>query len=342
MDFGVSTFGDVGAPEDAPQRLREVVAEARLADRLGLDVFAVGEHHRADYAISAPAVVLGAIAAATERIRLSTAVTVLSSEDPVRVFQDFATIDGISGGRAEIMAGRGSFTESFPLFGQDLEDYDELFATKLALLLELVRGGENVTWPGSKGRPPIAGLGVYPRPVQDPLPVWLAVGGSPESAVRAARLELPMMLAIIGGLPERFVPFVALYRESGGRTLGINVHTYVAETSERAAKEFFGGYRERMSKIGRERGWPPLTPQQYEAALTPRGHLFVGSPDDVADKIVALHGHMAPDRFMAQTSVGVQPHEQVLRSIELLATEVVPRVRERLGAAAGAAPASSA
>ena len=342
MEFGVSTFGDVGAPGEAGRRLRELIAEAEVADRNGLDVFAVGEHHRPDYAVSAPAIVLAAIAARTERLRLSTAVTVLSSEDPVRVFQDFATIDGISDGRAEIMAGRGSFTESFPLFGQDLDDYDELFATKLALLLELVRGGERVSWPGSKDRPPIDDLGVYPRPVQEQIPVWLAVGGTPQSVVRAAQLELPMMLAIIGGMPERFVPFVALYRQAGGGTVGINVHTYVAETSEQAAKEFFGGYRERMSKIGRERGWPPLTPQQYEAALAPRGHLFVGSPDDVADKIVALHGHMAPDRFMAQTSVGVQPHEHVLRSIELLATEVVPRVRERLGAAAGAAPASSA
>jgi probable LLM family oxidoreductase len=339
MQLGLSTFGDVRAPADAARRLRELVAEAELADRLGLDVFAVGEHHRADYAVSAPAVVLGAIAARTERIRLSTAVTVLSSEDPVRVFQDFATIDGLSDGRAEIMAGRGSFTESFPLFGQDLDDYDELFATKLALLLELVRGGEAVSWPGSKDRPPIAGLGVYPRPVQDPLPVWLAVGGSPQSAVRAAQLELPMMLAIIGGMPERFVPFAALYRESGGRTLGINVHTYVAETSEQAAREYFTPYREQMSKIGRERGWPPLTPEQFEAGLSPRGHLFVGSPDDVADKIVALHGLFAPDRFLAQSSVGVMPHEHVMRSIELFATEVAPRVRERLDAAA---PASSA
>jgi probable LLM family oxidoreductase len=342
MELGVSTFGDVGAPAEAGERLRGLVAEAELADRLGLDVFAVGEHHRADYAVSAPAVVLGALTARTERIRLSTAVTVLSSEDPVRVFQDFATIDGLSGGRAEIMAGRGSFTESFPLFGQDLEDYDELFATKLALLLELVRGGERISWPGSKDRAPIENLGVYPRPVQQQLPVWLAVGGSPQSAVRAAQLDMPMMLAIIGGMPERFVPFAELFRQSGGRALGINVHTYVADTSEQAAREFFGGYRERMTQIGRERGWPPLTREQYDAGLAPRGHLFVGSPDDVADKIVALHGLFAPDRFMAQTSVGVIPHEHTLRSIELLATEVVPRVRERLATADAAAPASSA
>jgi probable LLM family oxidoreductase len=339
MEIGVSTFGDVGAPAEAGQRLRELVAEGELADRLGLDVFAVGEHHRADYAVSAPAVVLGAIAARTERIRLSTAVTVLSSEDPVRVFQDFATIDGLSDGRAEIMAGRGSFVESFPLFGQDLDDYDELFATKLALLLELIRGGEQASWPGSKDRSPIAGLGVYPRPVQERIPVWLAVGGSPQSAVRAAQLELPMMLAIIGGQPERFVPFAALYRQSGGRALGINVHTYVADSSEQAAEEFFGPYRDRMSEIGRERGWPPLTREQYAAGLSPRGHLFVGSPDDVAAKIAGLHTLFAPDRVIAQTGVGPIPHEQTLRSIELLATEVAPRVRERVAAAA---PASSA
>src|SRR6476620_3984394 len=331
MDLGVYTFAELTSDEISPQeRLRNLLEEIELADQVGLDVFGVGEHHRPDFAVSSPAVVLGAAAARTTSIRLTSAVSVLSSDDPVRVFQDFATIDGLSGGRAEIMAGRGSFTESFPLFGQDLDDYDELFATKLQLLLELVRGGERVSWPGSKDRPPIAGLGVYPRPVQPQLPVWLAVGGSPESAVRAAQLELPMMLAIIGGQPERFVPFAELFRRSGGRTLGINVHTYVAETSERAASEFFGGYRERMSQIGRERGWPPLTREQYEAGLSPRGHLFVGSPDDVAAKIVALHGHFAPDRFMAQTSVGVIEHEHTLRSIELMATEVVPRVREAL------------
>jgi alkanesulfonate monooxygenase SsuD/methylene tetrahydromethanopterin reductase-like flavin-dependent oxidoreductase (luciferase family) len=250
----------------------------------------------------------------------------------VRVFEEFSELDNLSGGRAEIMAGRGSFTESFPLFGQDLDDYDELFATKLQLLLELTRGGEHVTWPGSKGRPPIGGLGVYPRPQQDEIPVWLAVGGTPQSAVRAAQLGLPMMLAIIGGEPERFVPFAALYRRSGGTRFGVNLFVYVAETSERAAEEFFGGYRDQMTKIGRERGWPPLSREQYEHGLSPRGHLLVGGPDDVADKIVALHGLFAPDRFLGQTSVGVMPHEQTLRSIELFATEVAPRVRERLGA----------
>lgn len=330
IELGVFSFGETARPGDGGRRLRELVAEAELADRLGLDVFGVGEHHRPEYAASAPAVVLAAAAARTERIRLTSAVTVLGSDDPVRVFEDFATVDGISGGRAEIMAGRGSFVESFGLFGQDLSDYDELFATKLALLLELTRGGERVTWPGSKDRPPIPGLGVYPRPVQQPLPVWLAVGGNPPSAVRAGQLGLPLALAIIGGMPERFAPLVALYRDSGGTTAGINSHTYVAETSERAAREFFPSYRETMTRLGRERGWPPLTREQFEAGRAPRGHLLVGTPEEVAEKIVFQHGIFGHDRFLAQMTVGPMPHEQTLRSIELFATEVAPRVRERV------------
>jgi probable LLM family oxidoreductase len=326
MELGLCTFAETATVAGAAQRLREVVAEAELADRLGLDVFAVGEHHRPDYAVSAPALVLAAVAARTERVRLTSAVTVLSSDDPVRVFQDFATVDGISGGRAEIMAGRGSFIESFPLFGQDLDDYDELFATKLELLLR-VRAGEHVTWEGSKDRAPIAGLGVYPRPVQDPLPVWIAVGGSPPSAVRAGALGLPMILAIIGGQPDRFVPLVDLYRRSGGTTIGINAHTYVADTSEQAAEEFWPSYRDTMTRIGRERGWPPLTREQYEAGRAPDGHLLVGSPEEVAAKILRIRELFAPDRFLAQYTVGPVDHERVLRSIELLATDV----RERVG-----------
>lgn len=336
MELGLCTFAETATVGGAPQRLREVVAEAQLADRLGLDVFAVGEHHRPDYAISAPATVLAAIASRTQRIRLTSAVTVLSSDDPVRVFQAFATVDGISGGRAEIMAGRGSFVESFPLFGQDLDDYDELFATKLELLLR-VRAGEHVTWEGSKDRTPISGLGVYPRPVQNPLPVWIAVGGSPPSVVRAGSLGLPMILAIIGGQPERFVPLVDLYRHSGGTTAGINAHTYVAETSEQAAEEFWPSYRETMTRIGRERGWPPLSREQYEAGRSPRGHLLVGSPEEVAAKIARVRELFAPDRFLAQYTVGPLAHEQVLRSIELLATEV----RERLGQNEASASRSS-
>ena len=340
MELGLYSFAETASPSGAGERLRELVAEAELADGLGLDVFGVGEHHRPEYAASAPAVVLAAIAARTERIRLTSAVTVLSSDDPVRVFQAFATVDGLSGGRAEIMAGRGSFIESFPLFGYDLDDYDELFATRLALLLELVRGGEHVSWPGAKERPGFTDLGIYPRPVQDPLPVWLAVGGNPESVVRAASLDLPLALAIIGGRPEGFAQLIELYRRAGGTTVGINSHTYVAETSQQAAKEFFPSYRETMSRIGRERGWPPLTPEQFEAGRSPRGHLLVGSPDEVADKIVFQHGLFRHDRFLAQMTVGPMPHEQTLRSIELFATEVVPRVRQKLASAVDSSSAS--
>jgi probable LLM family oxidoreductase len=340
MEFGVYSFAETATPDGAARRLRELVAEAELADRLGLEVFGVGEHHRPDYAASVPAVILGAAAARTEHIRLTSAVTVLSSDDPVRVFQDFATVDGLSGGRAEIMAGRGSFIESFPLFGLDLDDYDELFATKLELLLALTRGGERASWAGSKDRPAFTDLGIYPRPVQSPLPVWLAVGGNPESIVRAASLELPLALAIIGGLPERFVSLIELYRRAGGTTVGINSHTYVAETSDQAVREFFGPYRETMSRIGRERGWPPLTPEQFEQGRSPRGHLLVGSPEEVADKIVYQHGLFTHDRFLAQMTVGPMPHEQTLRSIELFATEVLPRVRQKLASAAVSSSAS--
>src|SRR3954465_6350338 len=307
MELGVATFADV-APGVSPElRLRHLLEEAELADQLGLDVFAVGEHHRPDYASSAPAVALAAIAARTSHIRLTSAVTVLSSDDPVRVFQDFATIDLISGGRAEIMAGRGSFIESFPLFGFDLDDYDELFADKLERLLR-VRGGDAGN-----------GLGVYPRPLQDPLPVWLAVGGNPPSAVRAGTLGLPMALAIIGGEPARFAPLVDLYPRAGGERVSINSHAYVADTDEQAAEEFFPAYSAMMTRIGAERGWSPMSRPQFDALRTPRGALVVGSPETVARKIVAQHEIFRHDRFLAQMSVGPMPHEQVLRSTELFA-----------------------
>src|SRR4051795_905537 len=269
MEIGLYTFAELH-PETSPaQRMRDLVEEMVLADQVGLDVFGVGEHHRPEFAVSAPAVVLGAIAARTARIRLTSAVTVLSSDDPVRVFQEFAEVDLISSGRAEIMAGRGSFIESFPLFGYDLDDYDELFAEKLDLLLAL-RDAEHVTWSG-KHRAPIDGLGIYPRPVQQPLPVWIAVGGTPQSVVRAALLGLPLAVAIIGGAPERFAPLVELYRDAareGGHDpatlpVSINSHTYVADTSQRAADEFFPAYAAMMTRIGRERGWPPMTRPQF-------------------------------------------------------------------------------
>jgi probable LLM family oxidoreductase len=296
-----------------------------LADQVGLDVFGVGEHHRPDFAVSSPAVALAAGAARTERIRLTSAVTVLSSDDPVRVFQDFATLDLLSRGRAEIMAGRGSFIESFPLFGYDLDDYDALFAEKLELLLAL-RDSERITWSGEH-RAPIADLGVYPRPLQDPLPVWVAVGGNPPSAIRAAVLGLPMALAIIGGEPARFAPLVELYRRSGGSRVSINSHGYVADTTEQAADEFFPAYSGMMNRIGAERGWSPMSRPQFDALRSPRGALAVGSPEKVAEKIVAQHAIFGHQRFLAQMSVGPLPHEQVLRSIELFGTKVAPLVR---------------
>ena len=350
MQIGIYTFADI-APDprsggiDAARRMRDLLEEIALADQVGLDVFGVGEHHRPDYAVSAPAVVLGAAAARTSRIRLTSAVTVLSSDDPVRVFQEFATVDLISGGRAEIMAGRGSFIESFPLFGYDLDDYDELFAEKLDLLLALRAGGP-VTWAG-RHRAPLRGVRVFPQPVQRPLPLWIAVGGTPQSVVRAGTLGLPLAVAIIGGEPARFAPLVALHRDAARRAghdpaslpVGINVHAFVAPTSQEAADVFYPPYAEVMTRIGRERGWPPTTRQQFEAMRSPRGALAVGSPQEVTEKILALHEIFGHQRTLLQLSVGAVPHASVLRAIELLGTEVAPAVRRALGVAAPAVPA---
>ncbi len=341
MEIGVYSFGEVAdkSAGSAEQRLRDLLEEIDLADQIGLDVFGLGEHHRPDFVVSTPAVVLAAAASRTQRIRLSSAVTVLSSDDPVRVFQDFATLDLLSGGRAEIMAGRGSFVESFPLFGYDLEDYDALFAEKLDLLLKL-RASERVTWAGHH-RAPLHDQGVYPRPLQDPLPVWVAVGGTPQSVVRAAMLGLPMALAIIGGAPTRFVPLVDLYRESARAAghdpaqlpVGINSHTYVAATSQQARDEFFPAYATMMNRIGRERGWSRMTRPQFDALCAPGGALLVGSPDEVAEKILFEHELFSHQRFLAQISVGPLPHAQVLRALELLGSRVAPSVHKALGAA---------
>jgi probable LLM family oxidoreductase len=335
MEIGVYTFAEQ-TPAGAEQRMRDLMEEIELADQVGLDVFGVGEHHRPDFVVSSPAVVLGAAAVRTQRIRLTSAVTVLSSDDPVRVFQDFATIDLLSGGRAEIMAGRGSFIESFPLFGYDLDDYDELFAEKLDLLLEL-RAKERVTWVG-RHRAPLQGQGVYPRPVQDPLPVWIAVGGTPQSVVRAAHLGLPLAVAIIGGLPERFAPLIELYRRNltEPQPVSINSHSFVADTPKGARDAFFPSYATMMNRIGRERGWPPLTRQQFDAGAEPRGHLMVGNPEQVAEKILFQHELFGHQRFLAQMSVGPMPHREVLRSIELLGTEVAPLVRAEVARRTGA------
>ncbi|HEX6535817.1 MAG TPA: LLM class flavin-dependent oxidoreductase [Gemmatimonadaceae bacterium] len=346
MEIGIYSFAErtadprTGHTPSAEQRLRDLMEEIELADQVGLDVFGVGEHHRPDYLASAPAVVLAAAARSTARIRLTSAVTVLSSDDPVRVFQDFATLDLLSGGRAEIMAGRGSFIESFPLFGYDLNDYDALFAEKLELLLAL-REHERITWSG-RHRPPLRDLGVYPRPIQQPLPVWIAVGGTPRSVVRAGTLGLPLALGIIGGAPERFVPLVELYRESAGRAghdpatlpVSINSHGYIADSARQAAEDAFPPYLDVMGRIGRERGWPPPTRRQFDAECSPRGALLVGSPNEVIDKILFEHELFGHQRTLVQMSVGTMPHDKIMRSIELLGTEVAPAIRRATGAAA--------
>jgi len=325
MELGVYSFAEVDGQHPS-DRLRDLLEEIELADQVGLDVYGVGEHHRPDYAVSAPAVVLAAAAARTERIRLTSAVSVLSSDDPIRVFQQFATLDDLSNGRAEIMAGRGSFIESFPLFGYDLEDYNRLFAEKLERLLEI------------RARP--AELGVYPEPVQAPLPVWIAVGGTPESAYRAGSLGLPMALAIIGGLPERFAPFAEIHRRAAVEAgfdlpppLSINGHGLVAATSQEAAETAYPAVKKAMDRIGRERGWPPLERPTYDASRTLRGSAYIGSPQEVAEKILFQHEIFRHDRFLVQFSVGRLPHKTVMRSIELFGTEVAPLVRRELAPA---------
>jgi probable LLM family oxidoreductase len=336
MELGLLTFADLHPGVTPQQRMEQLLEEARLADELGLDVFGIGEHHRPDYLISSPPVALAAAAAVTRRIRLTSAVTVLSSEDPVRVFQQFAELDLISGGRAEIMAGRGSFTESFPLFGLDLDDYDELYAEKLDLLLKL-RAHERVTWSG-RHRPALADAAIYPRPVQDPLPIWVAVGGTPQSVVRAATLGLPLTLAIIGGRLARFAPLVALYRQAwqaaghdpARAKVAINTHTFVGETRRDAERAFAPPYLGVMNRIGRERGWPPSGPAEFQALASPEGALHVGSPEEVAEKI--LHGHelFAHQRYLGHISLGATAHTDVLRAMERFGTKVVPLVREEL------------
>jgi probable LLM family oxidoreductase len=331
MELGIYSFAEVTGDAGPEQRLRDLVEEIELADQVGLDVYGLGEHHRPDYVSSAPAVVLAAAASRTENIRLSSAVTVLSSDDPVRVFQDFATLDLLSGGRAEIMAGRGSFIESFPLFGYDLEDYDALFAEKLELLLRL-RRNERVTWSG-RHRAPLDGLSVYPRPVQKLLPVWLAVGGNPPSALRAGTLGLPMALAIIGGQPERFAPLVELHRQAAQRVgheplpVSLNTHGFIADSAAEAADAFFGPYADVMTKLGRERGWSPMSRRDFDAMTDLRGAIMLGNPEQVAEKILFQHGIFGHQRYLMQVSVGTMPHRSVLRAIELLGTEVAPLVR---------------
>jgi probable LLM family oxidoreductase len=341
MELGLYTFADVdpnAADKGAEgrRRLADLLEEIELADQVGLDVFGLGEHHRPDYAASAPAVILAAAAARTSRIRLTSAVTVLSSDDPVRVFQQFATLDLLSNGRAEIMAGRGSFIESFPLFGQSLDDYDQLFAEKLDLLLAL-RDRARVTWSGAL-RSPINDRGVYPRPLQDPLPLWIAVGGTPQSVARAGALGVPMALAIIGGEPARFAPLFQLYREAARRSgqdpsklkTSINVHGFIADSTQEAADQFYGPQAEVMNRIGRERGWGPTSRAHFDQAIGPTGNLFLGDPETVARKIVAHRKLFGNDRFLLQMAIGPMPHDRILHGIELYGTKVAPLVREML------------
>ena len=339
LELGLHTFGDVtvdadGAFEHHAVVHRHVVAEAELADALGLDFFGVGEHHRIDYAVSAPEVLLGAIAGRTRTIRLGTAVTVLSSDDPVRVYQRFATLDAVSEGRAEIMLGRGSFTESFPLFGYAMADYEKLFDEKLELF-DLVRRERPVTWSGTT-RAPLEGKGVYPVTERGTIPTWVGVGGSPNSVVRAARYGFPVVFAVIGGSPARFAPLAELYREAlahyGHQPQPLAIHSpgYVSETDEQAAEEYWPHWSKHNAKIGRERGWGPATRAGYDLMSGPGGALFVGSPETVADKIVDTVRTLGLSRFDLKYSLGTLPHEALMRCIQLYGERVAPLVREKL------------
>ncbi len=351
LELGLDTFGDVtvddgGAPLPQPRVIRDVVEEAVFADQLGVDFIGVGEHHRPDLAISAPEVVLGAIAALTKRIRLGSAVTVLSTDEPVRVYERFATLDAISGGRAEIILGRGSFTESFPLFGYRLDDYDLLFEEKLQLFAELLKEGP-VTWSG-KTRLPLTGQRAYPTTESGSLRTWVGVGGSPESVVRAARYGFPLVLAIIGGPPRRFAPYVELYHralaEFGHSDRPVAVHSpgYVADSDEQAREELWPHYFAVMARIGRERGWAPMTREQFDASTGTEGALFVGTPETVAAKIVDVVKTLGIVRFDMKYSHGTLPHTKMMRSIELYGTKVMPLVKRAFAAAADEVQAGGA
>jgi probable LLM family oxidoreductase len=340
MELGIYSFVENTSDPEAhrsmsdSKRLQNLMEEFELADQSGLDIFAIGEHHRKEYISSAPSVILAAAAARTKHIRLSSAVTVLGSEDPVRVYQQFSTLDLLSEGRAEIMAGRGSFIESFPLFGYDLDNYDELFAEKLDLLLKL-RDNERVTWRG-KYRPSINNLGIYPQPVQHPLPVWIAVGGTPQSAYRTGALGLPMALAIIGGQPTQFKQFAEIHKKGAADAgqmvpaLSINSHGFIADSSQEALDIAYPAFKVTMDKIGKERGWPPMSRSQFEASCTLQGANVVGNPQQVIEKILYQYEIFGHDRFMIQMSVGTLPHKKMLRSIELFATKVAPEIRKAI------------
>jgi probable LLM family oxidoreductase len=345
--FVAATVDAAGRAVDPAKHLSELLEAMTLADEVGLDVFGIGEHHRREFLDSAPTVILAAAAARTRRIRLTSAVTVLSAADPVRVFQEFATLDLLSKGRAEMVAGRGSFIEAFPLFGLELEDYNSLFAEKLDLLLK-IRDNTYVHWSG-KHRAPLTGQGVYPRPLQNPLPVWLGVGGTPGSFIRAGTLGLPLMVAIIGGEPHRFRPLIDRYRWAGSRAghspeqLKVGVHSlgYVADSSTTAEDEFFPGYARSFTEIGRERGWPPMTRAHFDAQLGPTGALLVGDPETVAEKILRVNESLGGiSRLTFQMSVADLPHAKLMRAIELIGTRVAPLVRRALGSGTPALPST--
>jgi probable LLM family oxidoreductase len=340
IDSFVSTVTDpsTGLDVTAVQRVQHLLEEVERADSVGLDSYGIGEHHRPEYMDSAPAVLLAAAAARTSRIRLNSAVTVLSAADPVRVFQEFATLDLLSQGRIDLVVGRGSFTEAFPLFGLDLADYDELFAEKLELLLA-IRSSPQVTWSG-RHRPPLTGQGVYPRPLQDPLPIWVGVGGTPQSFVRAGLLGLPLMVAIIGGQPARFRPLVDLYREAGQRAghppeqlkVGLHCFGFVGDTDSQAADDFYPGWAQMFTKIGKERGFGPPVRAQYDAMLEPDGAFLIGSPSTVADKVLRIGEDLGGVARLSLQMTNVRlAHDNLLHGIELLGTEVAPRVRAALG-----------
>ncbi len=338
IDSFAAAFDNSSLAVSASERLRNLVEQIELADQVGLDVFGVGEHHRREFLDSAPTIILAAAASRTQSIRLTSAVTVLSAADPVRVFQEFATLDLLSQGRAEMVVGRGSFIEAFPLFGLQLEDYDSLFAEKLDLLLK-IRNNEHVHWSGEY-RPALTGQGVYPRPLQNPLPIWVGVGGTPESFVRAGMLGLPLAVAIIGGQTHHFRPLIDLYIEAGRRAgylsnqLRVGIHSigYVAETTQQAADDFFPGYARTFTDIGKERGWRPVTRAGFDAQRGPQGALLIGDPDEVVEKIVrhskALGGI---SRITFQMNPGSLSQEKLMRAIELIGRRVAPALREQLG-----------
>jgi probable LLM family oxidoreductase len=340
MEIGVGMFGDVhmssnGEPQPAGQRLRELIEEIKLMDEVGLDFFGIGEHHRPDYAVSTPEIILAAAATVTKNIRLGSAVSVLSSSDPVRLYQSFATLDQLSNGRAELVVGRGSFTESFPLFGYDLADYDELFEEKLDLLLQINKNPQ-ITWKG-KFRPALVNQEVLPRAVNDNLAIWVAVGGTPASVLRAGRHGLPVIFAIIGGSPAQFKPLFDYYRkayEHFGHTqppqVGVHMHAFFGDDSQQTADDYYPVYAAQMNRIGRQRGWPPYQKQQFEMGRTPQGHLVIGDASEAIDKILQLQELFGLTRFSAHMDVGGPSHLSLMKSIELFGAKIAPKVREAL------------